>query len=89
MLAFSWYCRPFWRIGERRGRACAYSRGGNRITRPAPAWFTQVNASGQTWNESLKGVEVYDDDVIRTLDNAIYQKAHSPCSGATWRQTAA
>jgi dihydroxy-acid dehydratase len=36
--------------------------------------LTQVNASGQTWNESLEGAEVYNNDVIRTLDTAIYQE---------------
>jgi dihydroxy-acid dehydratase len=34
----------------------------------------QINASGKTWAESLKGAEIYNDDVIRTLDNAIYQE---------------
>ncbi len=36
--------------------------------------LTQVNASGETWETSLKGAEVYNDDVIRPLDNAIYNE---------------
>ena len=36
--------------------------------------LTQINASGATWAESLEGAEVYNDDVIRPLDNAIYQE---------------
>lgn len=36
--------------------------------------LSQVNASGQTWAETLKGAEVYNDDVIRPLDNPIYQE---------------
>ncbi len=34
----------------------------------------QINASGKTWAESLEGVEVYNDDVIRPLDKAIYNE---------------
>ncbi len=34
----------------------------------------QINASGQTWAESLEGARVYNDDVIRPLDNAIYKE---------------
>ncbi len=34
----------------------------------------QINVSGATWKESLVGAEVYNDDVIRTLDKAIYQE---------------
>jgi dihydroxy-acid dehydratase len=34
----------------------------------------QINASGTTWATSLQGAEVYNDDVIRPLDNAIYQE---------------
>ncbi len=34
----------------------------------------QINVSGRTWGESLEGQEVYDDDVIRTLDTAIYRE---------------
>ena len=34
--------------------------------------LAQINASGQTWAQSLEGAEVYDDDVIRPLDNPIY-----------------
>jgi dihydroxy-acid dehydratase len=36
--------------------------------------LTQVNASGRRWSDSLEGAEVYNDDVIRTLDTAIYQE---------------
>ena len=32
----------------------------------------QINASGKTWRESLAGAEIYNDDVIRPLDNPIY-----------------
>jgi dihydroxy-acid dehydratase len=31
-----------------------------------------TNASGRSWAETLEGVEVYNDDVIRPLDNPIY-----------------
>ena len=34
----------------------------------------QINVSGRTWGESLEGQEVFNDDVIRTLDTAIYQE---------------
>ena len=34
----------------------------------------QINVSGRTWAESLEGAEIYDDDVIRPLDRAIYQE---------------
>jgi dihydroxy-acid dehydratase len=33
-----------------------------------------VNASGRSWAESLEGAAVYNDDVIRPLDRAIYQE---------------
>ena len=36
--------------------------------------LTQVNASGETWAKSLEGAAVYNDDVIRPLDNAIYNE---------------
>jgi dihydroxy-acid dehydratase len=36
--------------------------------------LTQINATGQTWAQSLEGAAVYNDDVIRPLDNAIYQE---------------
>jgi dihydroxyacid dehydratase/phosphogluconate dehydratase len=36
--------------------------------------LSQINASGRTWAESLEGAEIYDDDVIRPLDKAIYQE---------------
>ncbi|MDX3804994.1 L-arabinonate dehydratase [Bosea thiooxidans] len=32
----------------------------------------QINASGRSWRESLVGAEIYNDDVIRPLDNPIY-----------------
>jgi dihydroxy-acid dehydratase len=34
--------------------------------------LSQINASGQTWSESLEGAAVYNDDVIRPLDQPIY-----------------
>ena len=34
----------------------------------------QINASGMSWAESLEGATVYNDDVIRPLDKAIYQE---------------
>ena len=36
--------------------------------------LSQINASGKTWAESLEGAQIFNDDVIRTLDNAIYQE---------------
>jgi dihydroxy-acid dehydratase len=36
--------------------------------------LSQINASGKSWAESLEGAEVYNDDVIRTLDNPIYRE---------------
>ena len=36
--------------------------------------LSQINVSGRTWAESLEGAEVYDDDVIRPLDRAIYNE---------------
>src|SRR5262249_1959083 len=36
--------------------------------------LTQFNASGATWAASLEGAKVYNDDVIRPLDNPIYQE---------------
>ena len=33
-----------------------------------------INASGSTWHESLKDAAIYNDDVIRPLDQAIYQE---------------
>jgi dihydroxy-acid dehydratase len=32
----------------------------------------QVNAAGQTWDETLRSVSVYDEEIIRPLDNPIY-----------------
>ncbi|WP_089173707.1 L-arabinonate dehydratase [Bosea sp. AS-1] len=43
------------------------------LTRLAPHLdLDQINASGMTWRESLVGAEIYNDDVIRPLDNPIY-----------------
>ncbi len=36
--------------------------------------LNQINASGETWGESLKDAAIYNDDVIRALDNAIYDE---------------
>jgi dihydroxy-acid dehydratase len=36
--------------------------------------LAQINASGETWAKSLDGATVYNDDVIRPLDKAIYQE---------------
>ncbi len=36
--------------------------------------LNQINASGETWAKSLEGAAIYNDDVIRTLDNAIYKE---------------
>ena len=36
--------------------------------------LAQINASGKTWADSLEGAAVYNDDVIRPLDKAIYQE---------------
>ncbi len=34
--------------------------------------LSQINVAGETWEESLKDATVFDDDVIRPLDNPIY-----------------
>jgi dihydroxy-acid dehydratase len=34
--------------------------------------LSQINVTGRTWAESLEGAEVYNDDVIRPLNNPIY-----------------
>jgi dihydroxy-acid dehydratase len=34
--------------------------------------LSQINVTGQTWAQTLEGAQVYDDDVIRPLDNPIY-----------------
>jgi dihydroxy-acid dehydratase len=34
----------------------------------------QINVTGRTWAEALEGAAVYDDDVIRPLDKAIYNE---------------
>jgi dihydroxy-acid dehydratase len=36
--------------------------------------LSQINVSGRNWAECLEGAEVYNDDVIRPLDQAIYQE---------------
>ena len=36
--------------------------------------LVQLNASGRTWSDSLEGAGVFNDDVIRPLDRAIYQE---------------
>jgi dihydroxy-acid dehydratase len=36
--------------------------------------LSQINASGKIWAESLQGAAIYNDDVIRPLDKAIYQE---------------
>jgi dihydroxy-acid dehydratase len=36
--------------------------------------LSQINASGRTWAECLQGAAIYNDDVIRPLDKAIYQE---------------
>jgi dihydroxy-acid dehydratase len=36
--------------------------------------LSQINVSGRSWAETLEGVEVYNDDVIRPLDRAIYNE---------------
>ncbi len=36
--------------------------------------LSQINVSGRSWGECLEGAAVYDDDVIRPLDKAIYQE---------------
>jgi dihydroxy-acid dehydratase len=41
---------------------------------PSHLDLAQINASGRTWGESLEGATVCNDDVIRSLDNAVYQE---------------
>ncbi len=36
--------------------------------------LTQRNVAGETWAESLQGAKVFNDDVIRPLDNPIYRE---------------
>ena len=36
--------------------------------------LSQINVTGKTWAESLEGAQVYNDDVIRPLHNAIYDE---------------
>jgi dihydroxyacid dehydratase/phosphogluconate dehydratase len=36
--------------------------------------LSQINVSGRSWAETLEGAEVYNDDVIRPLDRAIYNE---------------
>jgi dihydroxy-acid dehydratase len=52
-----------------------YYAGGLRgmLTRLRPLLdLSQKTISGQTWEEALQGAQVYDDDVIRPLDDPIY-----------------
>jgi dihydroxy-acid dehydratase len=45
------------------------------LTRLAPLLdLSQINASGLSWAETLKDARVYNDDVIRPLDNPIYKE---------------
>jgi dihydroxy-acid dehydratase len=36
--------------------------------------LSQINASGEPWSKSLEGAAVYNDDVIRTVETAIYKE---------------
>ena len=36
--------------------------------------LSQINVLGETWEKSLEGAQVYNDDVIRPLDKAIYKE---------------
>ncbi|WP_246662884.1 L-arabinonate dehydratase [Pseudolabrys sp. FHR47] len=36
--------------------------------------LTQINVTGEDWNKALDGAQVFNDDVIRTVDNAIYKE---------------
>jgi dihydroxy-acid dehydratase len=36
--------------------------------------LSQINVSGKSWQHCLEGAAVYNDDVIRPVDNAIYQE---------------
>lgn len=36
--------------------------------------LSQINVTGKTWKECLEGAAIYNDDVIRPLDQAIYQE---------------
>ncbi|MCZ8376925.1 MAG: L-arabinonate dehydratase [Beijerinckiaceae bacterium] len=36
--------------------------------------LTQINVSGKSWAECLEGAQVFNDDVIRPLDNPIYKE---------------
>ena len=36
--------------------------------------LSQINVSGRTWAECLEGAAIYNEDVIRPLDKAIYQE---------------
>ncbi len=36
--------------------------------------LAQVNVSGETWAHALEGVKVYNDDVIRPIENPIYKE---------------
>lgn len=61
--------------GERYLMEDFYYAGGllGLLTRLTPHLdLSLINVSGQTWAQSLEGAEVYNDDVIRPLDNPIY-----------------
>ncbi len=36
--------------------------------------LTQINVTGRSWGECLEGAQVFNDDVIRPLDNPIYKE---------------
>jgi len=38
-----------------------------------------LTVTGRTLGENIAGAEVYNDDVIRTVENPIYAKARSQC----------
>ena len=40
----------------------------------------RLTVNGRTIGENIAGAEVYNDEVIRTLDNPVYRRARSPCS---------
>lgn len=61
--------------GERYLMEDFYYAGGllGLLTRLTPHLdLSLINVSGQTWAQSLEGAEVYNDDVIRPLENPIY-----------------
>ena len=36
--------------------------------------LSQINVTGESWGKSLEGAQVYDDDVIRPIEKAIYKE---------------